>query len=52
LLDPGNRNNKILSVGMDAGFNSKTTFNTVFKKFTGFTPSDFKIQQQAELAKT
>jgi AraC-like DNA-binding protein len=52
LLDPANRNNKILSVGMDAGFNSKTTFNTVFKKFTGFTPSDFKIQQQAELVKT
>ena len=42
LSDPGSRNNKILSVGMDAGFNSKTTFNTVFKKFTGLTPSEFK----------
>jgi AraC-like DNA-binding protein len=45
LSDPGSRNSKILTVGMDAGFNSKTTFNTVFKKFTGLTPSEFKEQQ-------
>jgi AraC-like DNA-binding protein len=45
LSDPASRNNKVLSIGMDAGFNSKTTFNTVFKKFTGLTPSDFKEQQ-------
>jgi AraC-like DNA-binding protein len=45
LSDPASRNNKILTIGMDAGFNSKTTFNTVFKKFTGLTPSDFKEQQ-------
>jgi YesN/AraC family two-component response regulator len=45
LSDPVTRNNKILTVGMDAGFNSKTTFNTVFKKFTGQTPSEFKEQQ-------
>jgi len=45
LSDPGSRTNKILTVGMDAGFNSKTTFNTVFKKFTGLTPSEFKEQQ-------
>lgn len=45
LSDPATRNNKILTIGMDAGFNSKTTFNTVFKKFTGLTPSEFKEQQ-------
>jgi YesN/AraC family two-component response regulator len=45
LSDPVSRNNKVLAIGMDAGFNSKTTFNTVFKKFTGLTPSDFKEQQ-------
>jgi AraC-like DNA-binding protein len=49
LQDPISRNSKILSVGMDAGFNSKTTFNTVFKKFTGLTPSEFKEQQQKDL---
>jgi YesN/AraC family two-component response regulator len=45
LADPASRNSKILTVGMDAGFNSKTTFNTVFKKFTGLTPSEYKEQQ-------
>ncbi|HEX7846657.1 MAG TPA: helix-turn-helix domain-containing protein [Chitinophagaceae bacterium] len=42
LLDPGNHNYTILSVGFEAGFNSKTTFNTVFKKFTGMTPTEFR----------
>lgn len=45
LSDPAGKNSKILTIGMDAGFNSKTTFNTVFKKFTGLTPSEFKEQQ-------
>jgi AraC-like DNA-binding protein len=42
LGDPKNINYTILSVGFEAGFNSKTTFNTVFKKFTGLTPTDFR----------
>jgi YesN/AraC family two-component response regulator len=42
LLDSKNRNYTILSVGFEAGFNSKTTFNTVFKKFTGMTPTEFR----------
>lgn len=42
LMDPRNKNYTILSVGFEAGFNSKTTFNTVFKKFTGLTPTDFR----------
>lgn len=42
LLHPDNRNYTILSVGFEAGFNSKTTFNTVFKKFTGNTPTEFR----------
>ena len=46
LLDSKNRNFTILSVGFEAGFNSKTTFNTVFKKFTGLTPTDFRDQQR------
>jgi AraC-like DNA-binding protein len=45
LLDPKTRNYTIISVGHDAGFNSKTTFNTVFKKFTGLTPSDYRQKQ-------
>jgi AraC-like DNA-binding protein len=45
LLDQKTRNFTILSVGFEAGFNSKTTFNTVFKKFTGQTPTEFKAKQ-------
>lgn len=48
LLDPQNRDYTILSVGFEAGFNSKTTFNTVFKKFTGLTPSEFKNKERAQ----
>lgn len=33
---------KMLSLALDAGFASKSTFNVVFKKFTSQTPSDFR----------
>ncbi|THU31543.1 AraC family transcriptional regulator [Niastella caeni] len=45
LLDEKSRNHTILSIGFEAGFNSKTTFNTVFKKFTGLTPTEFREKQ-------
>jgi YesN/AraC family two-component response regulator len=48
LQDPVSINYTILSVGFEAGFNSKTTFNTVFKKFTGLTPTDFRVQKSTE----
>jgi len=31
----------ILSIALDSGFTSKTSFNTIFKKQTGMTPSQF-----------
>jgi AraC-like DNA-binding protein len=42
LKNPNHQQYKILSVGFEAGFNSKTTFNTVFKKFTGLSPSEYR----------
>jgi len=36
------RNLKILALALDAGFASKSTFNDVFKKHTGKTPSDYR----------
>ena len=32
----------ILAIAFDAGFNSKTTFNSIFKSQTGETPSSFR----------
>ncbi len=33
---------KIIALAFDAGFNSKPAFNTVFKKYTGVTPSAYR----------
>jgi AraC-like DNA-binding protein len=42
LLLEDSRNFKILAIAYEVGFNSKATFNRVFKKFTDLTPSEFK----------
>ncbi len=33
---------KIIAIAFDAGFKSKTTFNRVFKNYTGQTPSEYR----------
>lgn len=33
---------KILHVGLDCGFSTKSSFNAIFKRFTGQTPSEYK----------
>jgi AraC-like DNA-binding protein len=40
--DPDKQHLKIIALAFDAGFNSKTTFNTIFKKITGKTPSEYR----------
>jgi AraC-like DNA-binding protein len=42
LSEPGHSLLPILDVAIMAGFNSKTTFNRFFNKFSGFTPSQYR----------
>ncbi len=42
LLSPEYHHLNILGIAYETGFNSKTTFNTSFKKFTGVSPSEFR----------
>ncbi|NUQ22426.1 MAG: helix-turn-helix domain-containing protein [Saprospiraceae bacterium] len=44
--DPSNSSLTLLGLALEAGFNSKATFNAVFKKKTGLTPSAFYKEQQ------
>ena len=39
LQDPANSHYSLLGIGLACGFNSKSTFNRVFKKMTGSAPS-------------
>ncbi len=42
LTDPSQQHIKLLAIALSAGFNSKSTFNKVFKEHTGLTPSEFQ----------
>lgn len=42
LSDPEKENLSILALAFDSGFSSKPTFNRVFKKMTGISPTEFR----------
>lgn len=42
--DPKYHNYTILAIALEAGFNSKTTFNSFFKTQTGMTPSEYRLK--------
>ncbi len=42
LGDPQRSGSTLLNIAMDSGFNSKASFNSIFKKFTGVTPREYR----------
>ena len=46
LVDPNYSHLTILAIAQDAGFNSKSAFNTIFKKLTNTTPSEHRKRAQ------
>ena len=42
LRDPITNKMTLLDIAYESGFNSKSTFNTIFKKITSMTPSQYK----------
>ena len=42
LVDPAYDHLTILAIGLDSGFNSKSSFNRIFMKATGVSPKDYK----------
>jgi AraC-like DNA-binding protein len=42
LIDPQVKNYNLLGIALEAGFKSKSTFNLIFKRFTGLTPTEYR----------
>lgn len=48
LADPGRRERPVLSIALEAGFQSIGPFNRAFKAATGLTPTEFRRQKLAD----
>lgn len=44
VVDPANSHISLIGLAYESGFNSKTVFNTTFKKETGMTPKEYQKQ--------
>lgn len=51
-LSPENSHLTLLALAYDVGFNSKASFNRIFKKNTGQTPSQYLKQKQVSTSET
>lgn len=45
LVQEDHKETAIIEIALEAGFNSKATFNRLFKKHTGKTPSEYRSQK-------
>ncbi len=50
LSDPEHFHKTVLEIAFDSGFNSKATFNRIFKQHTGQTPTQYKTRHEAVVA--
>jgi YesN/AraC family two-component response regulator len=46
LTNPPDEKTTIQEIYYEAGFHSKSSFNTLFKKYTGLTPREFRKKQE------
>jgi AraC-like DNA-binding protein len=44
LKNPGFSNYSLLAIAFESGFSSKSSFNSIFKKYTNTTPSEYRKQ--------
>ncbi|SKC81876.1 Helix-turn-helix domain-containing protein [Ohtaekwangia koreensis] len=47
MVDPQKQNYNLLGMALEAGFKSKSTFNLIFKRFTGLTPTEYRKNIQS-----
>lgn len=46
LATPDAQRLTLLGIAFESGFNSKTTFNRIFKQFTGVAPRDYQVRNE------
>jgi AraC-like DNA-binding protein len=46
LLSPEQNKLNMVGIAFQSGFNSKTAFNTTFKKMTGLSPTEFRMREK------
>ena len=50
LADPDKKDLTVLEILYDVGFNSKSSFNTAFKKYTQLTPTEYRKKHLSSAA--